>query len=270
MNKKTFECDTRPIGVFDSGLGGLTVLKSLIKYLPNENFIYLGDLLNLPYGNKSKKSVLKYAINCTDFLISKNVKCIVVACNTASAIAYDQIKTVSNLPIFDVITPCVNEVIKLKKKHILILGTHQTIESNIYAKSIKEINSDFNVYNIECPLFVPIVEEGLENSKISASVINHYLNDIVEKSIDQIVLGCTHYPILSNDLKSFFNNKVDILDSGNILAQKMKKHFINNKNKIQSIEYYVTDLPKHFQKNGSRFLNNNIDNVTKIKIGHDY
>ena len=131
--------DKKPIGVFDSGLGGLTVLKNLMKDLPNESFIYLGDLINLPYGNKSSEGVSNYALDCAQFLLSKNVKSIIIACNTASAVAYKKIKNISPVPVFDVITPCVEEIIKINKKKIAILGTQKTIDSNIYYKQYHDL-----------------------------------------------------------------------------------------------------------------------------------
>jgi len=261
--------DNRPIGVFDSGLGGLTVLQNLIKDLPNENFIYLGDLINLPYGNKSSQGVLRCALDCATFLVSQNVKCIIIACNTASAVAYEKIKKIAPVPVFDVVTPCVNEVIKINKKKIAILGTQKTIDSNIYFSSIKKHIKTIQIYNIACPLFVPIVEEGLENTNISEAVVQYYLNDILNKGIEQLILGCTHYPILFSEFNKFFNNKVDILHSGPIISQKIKKYFRTKSSNKQSIRYYVTDLPKYFKKNGNKFLNQEIKKVEKITLGQN-
>tara|TARA_Y100001960_G_scaffold311895_1_gene373006 strand:- start:418 stop:1206 length:789 start_codon:yes stop_codon:yes gene_type:complete len=259
------EKDARPIGIFDSGLGGLTVLKYLIKFFPNEKFIYLGDLANLPYGNKSEDKIIKYSFNCAHFLEEKNVKCIIIACNTASSYAYEKLKKTIKTPIFDVISPCVEKASKLNNKKIAIIGTEKTIESNIYHNQIKIANKNLKIYNIACPLFVPIVEEGLEGSKITQAIIDLYLKDIKSKKIDCLILGCTHYPILFNDLKNYFNNSIQIFHSGPIIVDKLKEHFSPN-DCLSSIEYYVTDSPERFIKNANKFLNQKINKVNLIKF----
>jgi len=257
--------DQRPIGIFDSGLGGLTVLKHLIKYFPNEKFIYLGDLANLPYGNKSKQNIIKYSLECANFLKSKNVKCIIIACNTASSYAYSELKKSIDIPVFDVISPCIDKIILSKNKNIAILGTEKTIEAKVYHSQIKSKNKNIKIYNIACPLFVPIVEEGLEETNISKSIIDMYLSPIKKANVDCIVLGCTHYPILLNDLKEYFNNSVDIFHSGPIIAENLS-HYIKSNNCLNKIEYYVTDLPERFTKYGNKFLNQKIDKVNLIKF----
>ena len=191
---------TQAIGVFDSGLGGLTVLKYLLKFFPDENFIYLGDLAHLPYGNKSKNNIINYSLKCAKFLESKNVKAIVIACNTASACAYKAIKEQVAAPVFDVITPCIKKISLSDNKEIIILGTEQTIQSGTYSKLIKKINNKIIVHNKACPLFVPIVEEGLEGSSIANQIIDYYLKDIKVQKVETLILGCTHYPILIDDL----------------------------------------------------------------------
>ena len=258
----------RPIGVFDSGLGGLTVLKYLLEYFPNEDFIYLGDLANLPYGNKSEKNIISYSTKCAQFLQSKNVKSIIIACNTASSYAYDIISEFINIPIFDVIKPCVEEILNSKGKRVAILGTEKTIESNIYANSIKKRNQDIKVYNKACPLFVSIVEEGFEGTSIAQSIIDYYLKDIKQKNIDQLVLGCTHYPILIEDFKKYFGDSVSILHSGPIIAKILSSSFqdISEEKTLQTISYYVTDLPDRFKKYGSKFLSKKIHSPKLISI----
>ena len=264
MNMK--KTSNHPIGVFDSGLGGLTVLKYLLECFPYENFIYLGDLANLPYGNKSKKNIIEYSIKCSQFLESKNVKSIVIACNTASSYAYDIIKKSTNIPVFDVIRPCVNEVVNCKAKKVAVLGTEKTIESNIYYKSIKIKRSDIEVYNKACPLFVPIVEEGLEGTKIAESVIDYYLKDLKTKQVDQLILGCTHYPILIDDLKKYFGKSTSILHSGPVIARKLSLDFEKKHESKAKISYYVTDSPQRFEKYGSKFLSRKINSVNLVAI----
>ena len=261
--------DNRPIGVFDSGVGGLTVVNALVKYLPREIINYVGDTARVPYGNKSSECVSNYALDCTQFLLSKNVKSIIIACNTASAVAYKKIKNISPVPVFDVITPCVEEIIRINKKKIAILGTQKTIESNIYYNSIKKHINNITIYNIACPLFVPIVEEGLENTNISQSIIEYYLHDMRIKNIEQLILGCTNYPILLDDLNKFFNNKINILHSGPLVSKKIKSLLPSNNQNKPSVEYYVTDLPEYFQKSGSKFLNKKIEDVRKITLSRN-
>jgi len=258
-----------PIGVFDSGLGGLTVLKYLLKTFPEQDFIYLGDLANLPYGNKSKDKIIHYSIKCSQFLESKNVQGIVIACNTASSYALKSVKAKTSVPIFDVVSPCVQKIANSEINNIAILGTEKTIESKIYSKSINAINSKIKIYNKACPLFVPIVEEGLENSKISMSVIDYYLNDIKKQKIEKIILGCTHYPILLESLNDYFNNNIEIIHSGPVVAERLLSLLELNLLKSPSnrtVSYYVTDLPSRFKKFGNKFLDDNIDKVKLVSI----
>ena len=261
---------TQAIGVFDSGLGGLTVLKYLLKFFPDENFIYLGDLAHLPYGNKSKNNIINYSLKCAKFLESKNVKAIVIACNTASACAYKAIKEQVAVPVFDVITPCIKKISLSDNKEIVILGTEQSIQSGTYSKLIKKINNKIIIHNKACPLFVPIVEEGLEGSSIAKQIIDYYLKDIKVQEVETLILGCTHYPILIDDLNLYFNNQIKILHSGPIIAEALSKSLpenqFNNKGNQQSISYYVTDFPDRFQKFGSKFLGDIIEKVELIQI----
>ena len=262
--------NNRPIGVFDSGLGGLTVLKYLLKKLPSHNFIYLGDLANLPYGNKSQDRIIDYSIKCSKFLQSKNVSSIIVACNTASSLAFQEIqKHIPNIPIFNVIDPCVDRVVQSDSKKIGVLGTEKTIASNIYAQLINQINKNIHIYNKACPLFVPIVEEGLEDSAIARHTIKHYLYDMKAEKVDKIILGCTHYPILLKSLNNFFNNNIEILHSGPIIADKLFNLTTNQQGqpaKKQEVQYYVTDLPARFSRYGNKFLDDKIGDVQLINI----
>jgi len=262
--------NNQSIGVFDSGLGGLTVLKYLLKKIPHYNFIYLGDLANLPYGNKSQDRIIDYSIKCSQFLESKNVSAIIVACNTASSLAFHDIqKHISDIPIFNVIDPCVEMVVQSHSQKIGVLGTEKTIESNVYARLINKVNKNIRIYNKACPLFVPIVEEGLEDSSIAMKTISYYLDKMRSKKVEKIILGCTHYPILLNSLNKFFNNNVQILHSGPILADKLFAVLSNQKKdpiKKQKVHYYVTDLPSRFSKHGNKFLDDTIGEVQLINI----
>ncbi len=265
---KTFKVKKKlTIGVFDSGLGGLTVLKYLLKTFPGTNFIYLGDLENLPYGNKSTGRVTECSFKCYDFLKKQNVDAIVIACNTASSCAYKKIKDEASIPVFDVISPCVKEISQAKDLKVVILGTEKTISSNIYSELIKEKNPKAKIINIACPLFVPIVEEGLNNTSLADMAIKHYLGKIQSEKINKLILGCTHYPILLPRMKKFLGESVDIMDSGSQVAKSIiHKVSINKYKETSSILYYVTDLPERFKKYGSMFLGREINKVNIVKI----
>ena len=260
--------DDRPIGVFDSGLGGLTVLNDLAKSFPNQSYVYLGDLANLPYGNKSKNNIIKCSVSCANFLIEKNVKGVIIACNTSSSYAYKKLKDSLSIPVYDVINPCAESVSKSNLKKIAIIGTEKTIESNLYYDIIQSFNKKIQIYNVACPLFVPIVEEGLENSSIATSVINMYLKNLKKLDIQGLVLGCTHYPVLIKSLKSYFNNSIKIFKSGKALADKYKETgaSVHNKNNPVKINYYVTDLPDRFVKYGNKFSFQKIKKAELIKL----
>ena len=260
--------DDRPIGVFDSGLGGLTVLNDLAKSFPNQSYVYLGDLANLPYGNKSKNNIIKCSVSCANFLIEKNVKGVIIACNTSSSYAYKKLKDSLSIPVYDVINPCAESVSKSNLKKIAIIGTEKTIESNLYFDIIQSFNKKIQIYNVACPLFVPIVEEGLENSSIATSVINMYLKNLKKLDIQGLVLGCTHYPVLIKSLKSYFNNSIKIFKSGKALADKYEEtgDSAYNKNNPVKIKYYVTDLPDRFVKYGNKFSFQKIKKAELIKL----
>ena len=261
--------DDRPIGVFDSGLGGLTVLNDLAKAFPNQRYIYLGDLANLPYGSKSKSNIIKCSISCANFLTEKNVKGIVIACNTSSSYAYKKLKEVLTIPVYDVINPCAESVSKSNFKKIAIIGTEKTIESNLYNDLIRSLNEKIEIYNVACPLFVPIVEEGLENSSVAISVINMYLKNLKTLNIEGLVLGCTHYPILTKSLKNYFNNSINIFKSGQALADKYSNPDsspIFSRDHSINIKYYVTDLPQRFIRYGNKFSFQKIKKAELIKL----
>ena len=260
-----------PIGIFDSGLGGLTVLQKIQEVLPNENYIYFGDIAHLPYGSKSNKCIIEYSKKIIEFLLQKNVKAIIIACNSASSVAIETIKKNYDIPIFEVITPAtIRAVEQTKTKHICVIGTETTISSKIYSKKICEFNNAMNTMEIACPLLVPIIEEGLENTDIAFEIVKLYLNPILNTKIDTLILGCTHYPIISKQLDNLLLNNIHYISSGLPLAQHLNDYLIFNKminlnNKV-STEFYVSDSPKKFQMLGSKFLHNKISNVQLIQL----
>ena len=262
----------QPIGIFDSGLGGLTVLKSLQKILPNESFIYFGDTAHVPYGSKGTKTVTKYAQNIIDFFIKHKTKAIVIACNTVSAVAFNHLKNIYDIPIFDVVSPSVEFAFKnSKNKNIGIVGTLSTIESKSYTKLFNKLDNSCMIKEVACPLFVPIIEEGWANSNIATNIAKIYLKEFNTINIDTLILGCTHYPIMAKTIKNILNANIKLIYSGETVGIKMKKflfneNYMNFSKKLQKTDYYVSDLPKKFDELGSRFLGYPLNNVKHISI----
>jgi len=242
----------KPIGVFDSGLGGLTVVKEIIKLLPNENIIYLGDTARVPYGTRSKEIIKKFSEENVNFLLKKNVKCIVIACHTSSAVAGNYLKKkFKNIPIFDVVNP-VLENLRESKKKIGIIGTRATINSGVYFKLNK-------VIQVPCPLFVPFIEEGEIRGKLMESIVNKYLDKL---KVDVLVLACTHYPIIDGIIKKVLPN-TDLINPGKLIARELKdylfqKKLTNNQKIYGRRNFYVTDLNERFIKTAQMFLERRI------------
>lgn len=264
--------NNKPIGVFDSGIGGLTVLHELIKALPNENFIYLGDTARVPYGNRSKETVTDFALELTKFLLSYDLKYLVVACNTISAICLDKIKKISSVPVIDVITPAVNRIVELtKSKKVGVIGTKATISSGIYETEIKDLDSNIKVYTRACPLFVPIAEEGLGDSEIAYLVAKKYLEFFKDKEIDILHLGCTHYPLLKKVIQKVIGDKITIIDSAIPTAKKLKEE-LRSKNlegisKNPEYQFFVTDDPEKMRDIAEIFLGKRIKvNIQKAQL----
>lgn len=214
----------KPIGIFDSGIGGLTVAKAINKTLPNERLIYFGDTAHLPYGDKSKDSIKLYSRRITQFLLEKDCKAIVIACNTASAHAYaDLTSQFPNIPIINVIDPTVEFCASNNKKSIGIIATKGTIRSRIYPRKIKKINAGINVFQSATPLLAPMIEEGFFNNNISKTIINSYLSTKNFKKIDSLILACTHYPLIKKEVESYFDDTVDVVDSASVVAAFLKQ-----------------------------------------------
>ena len=220
--------DKRPIGVFDSGIGGLTVVRELRKQLPNESIIYFGDTARVPYGNKSPEMVTRYAKEATYILLQYDIKAFVVACNTASAHAIDELKEHFSIPIYGVIQPGVERALGVtKNKKILVIGTSGTIRSNAYQRRLKKNGNGLDIFQKACPLFVPLVEEGWLNNEITRSIIAEYLDPYKAQDIDTVILGCTHYPILKSAIKEFWPT-AELVDSGVETARNLKRDLDNN------------------------------------------
>lgn len=257
------------IGVFDSGLGGLTILNQLNNDFEELKFIYFGDTAHLPYGTKSNKSIIRFCDNIVNFLISKGANIIIIACHSASAVAIDYLKEKYSIPIIDVIQPSIVEALNTtQKKSICVLGTSTTINSQTYTQHINKLSNDVKTYEIACPLFVPIVEEGLENSDIALLTSRMYLSKINSLSIDTLILGCTHYPMLLKTIRNVINDNIKIIDTGLSISGELSQVIsnVNPNNEKQSNEYYVSDLPYRFNDLASKFLNHPIDNVQQVQF----
>ena len=209
-----------PIGIFDSGIGGLTVVRALKEKLPNEYIIYFGDTEHLPYGEKSNKAIQNFSKKITQFLINKNCKAIVMACNSASSVAFEVVKKqAKNIPVFNVIDPIVKVVANnCNDCKIGVIGTKTTIQSGVYVRKIQEICSSAKVSSLATPLLVPMIEEGFVNEEISHKIIANYLSNKSLANIDSLILACTHYPLIYNEINNFYGGKVQLIDSADIVA----------------------------------------------------
>ncbi|MCX7991177.1 MAG: glutamate racemase [Proteobacteria bacterium] len=262
-----------PIGIFDSGVGGLTVLKEIKKKLPAEKLIYLGDTARVPYGNKSKDTIVRYSIENTKFLMQFDIKLLVVACNTSTATSLRILKETFDIPIIGVIEPGAKKAVEITRNYrVGIIGTEATIRSSAYKEEIKSLNKKISVFSKPCPLFVPLVEEGLLKGPIVDDVIAHYLKFFKNKDIDTLVLGCTHYPLLKSSIGKFFGNEVKIVDSAtetsNMVLQLLKeKGIISRRKKALEPDYYVTDAAERFLKVGRTILGKDLEKVAVVHVG---
>ena len=264
--------DLRPIGVFDSGLGGLTVVKEIKRLLPNESIVYLGDTARVPYGTRSKKTVTEFSLQNIRFLLNKKVKCIVIACNTSSALAYTRIKIETSVPTFDVIGPGVRAALSngLVKK-IGVIGTRATIGSHAYKKAIHKGSSKASILEVACPLFVPLIEEGELKGQLIEYTVDKYLKPFIQMKIDILILGCTHYPLIKSQLLKKLK-KIRIVDSGKTAAKELsiyleKNKIVSSKNKKPRDEFFVTDLTDRFIKVAEMFLEESLQGkIKKVDI----
>jgi len=264
--------DSRPIGIFDSGMGGLTVVKEVIRSLPEEKIIYFGDTARVPYGPKSKETVIRFSIENILFLLRQKVKLIIIACNTSSSVAISVVEKNFKVPIIGVINPGAREAIKVTKNNkIGIIGTRTTIKSRAYEKKIKEQEPRAEVFSVACPLFVPLAEEGWLDAPVTKEVAKIYLAPLKKQKIDTIVLGCTHYPLLKPVIKQALGKGITLVDSAKEVTREAKsileKHGTlasRRKNRKNNLRFFVSDEPKNFAKLGRRFLGIALKNVGKV------
>lgn len=263
-----------PIGVFDSGLGGLTAVKELLHVLPHEDIVYFGDTGRVPYGNRSKNTIIKYAQQDAGFLLSKNVKFIIAACGTVSSVAGDLGGKIP-VPFTGVVKPTAKAAVeRTRNGKIGVIGTSATINSNSYKMEIERLNSDVTVYQQDCPLFVPLVENGFtdENDPIVVMVVERYLQDFKKLGVDTIILGCTHYPILRKVIAKVMGDQVELVDSGRetalYTAQLLReKGLLNDDSVSGKSSFYVSDTPDGFSHLAGVFLDRDMDDeVEQIDI----
>lgn len=261
---------TKPIGVFDSGVGGLTVVKELIRQLPQEEIIYFGDTARVPYGIKSKETVIRFSIENILFLLKQDVKLICVACNTVSSLALPVIKSHFRVPIIGVITPGVREAVyATQNRRIGIIGTRGTIRSRAYENEIKQLDPKAKVISAACPLFVPFAEEGWLKGRVVKEVAGVYLKPLKDAGVDTVILGCTHYPLLRQVIREVLGSKVTLIDSAKQVAIEVKKllaseGILNQARCKQSHKFYVSDNPEWFQGLAERFLGRPVRNVSRV------
>lgn len=252
--------DNRPIGVFDSGVGGLTVLKELQNLMPYENIIYFGDTARVPYGGKSAPVIQRYSQEILDFLLMQNVKMIVIACNTASALALNKLKTLTSLPVVGVIDPGVRAAVKaVKGQKIGVIGTKGTIASFAYQSRLERLCSKIKVIAQACPLLVPIVEENMHNTELARLTIDTYLKDFKTLQVDTLILACTHYPLLKPLINEYFDNKITLVDSAQETAIEVKellaaRRLVADTEKIGTERFFVSDSPDIFKEIAVKFL----------------
>lgn len=266
--------NNKSIGVFDSGLGGLTAVKQIIEELPEENIIYFGDTGRVPYGTRSKDTILKYTRGDINFLKTFDVKIIIIACGTASSAALPAIKHEFDVPIVGVIDAAVYAAVRATKNNkIGVIGTAGTIKSGEYEKQIKDYDSNMQVYSKACPMFVPLVENGYFDSPVTKLIVKEYLEEIRQNGVDTLILGCTHYPLLEKVIREYMGDGVTLINSGAEVAKYLKKKLkredmLHDKNTTDDkYRYYVSDDISSFEELGGIFLEREINGqVDKIDI----
>lgn len=264
----------RAIGVIDSGVGGLTVLNELVRQLPQEKFIYFGDTLRSPYGSKSKKEVQHYVFEVVEFLKTKNIKCLIIACNTATAYVYKKLKRVLSIPIIGVINPGARAAIKVtQNKNIGIIGTEGTINSGAYFKALTEIDPSVKVYPLACPTFVPMIEDGIIKGKQVQDTVSEALEPYKHTNIDTLILGCTHYPIIKESIYNWFDNRIRVVSSAEETTRETGKllnmlHLLESDVAIKkpNHEFYTSGNLNQFVKLTKIIFQNEIDHIEKYEF----
>jgi len=260
----------KPIGVFDSGLGGLTVVRHLKKLIPGRSIVYFGDTARVPYGDKSRDAVTRFSIENCDFLVSQRVGMIVVACNTSSALALDVLRNGYRLPIFDVIAPSALKAAGLSKKGVIgVIGTHATIGSGAYDREFAGLDRGLRIVSRACPLFVPLAEEGWLDRPATVEIAREYLLPFKKEGIDVLVLGCTHYPVLKDAISLVLGSGITLVDSGLSCAEAVldRAGGPGHERGAAGIKYFVSDMPERFKEIGRIFMGEEIEEVNVAAAG---
>jgi len=261
------------IGIFDSGLGGISVVRALMNLLPHEHLIYFGDTARVPYGSKSRETVIRFSHQISSFLVEKKVKMIVVACNTASAVALRSLQENFNLPVVGVIEPGSRAAVNhAKHRRIGVIGTAATIRSGAYGSAIRNLDPEMDVVDQPCPLLVPLVEEDWPHDDVVQSVLENYLHIFKQNKPDSLILGCTHYPYLKKAIQQVLGEEVRLVDSGEETAAEVQK-VLHNLNLINleagdpgRHKFFVSDFPQQFEETASRFLGRPLENLFKVEL----
>jgi len=267
------QSDSAPIGIFDSGVGGLTVFRAIERRLPNESLIYLGDTARIPYGVRSAATIERYSLECATFVQSKGVKAIVIACNTASALAASYLRDKCSVPVLGVIRPGSRRAVEQTRTgHIGVIATEATVASGAYEKAMLAIRSGIEVTSRACPLFVPLAEEGWLNHPVTYQVAEEYLSELRSSRVDTLVLGCTHYPILRPVIERTLGDQVKYVDSGEAVAERLAEMLADDRlacepGQPRTEEFYVTDSPERFRRVAERFLGRLLESVETVKLG---
>lgn len=264
-----------PIGVFDSGVGGLTVVREIMQNLPNENLVYFGDTARVPYGSKSVDTIIRFSKQIVRFLQTKKVKAIVIACNTVSALALDILREETDVAIIGVVKPGSKVAARVtENKKVGIIGTEATVKSGVYTKFIQEYRPEIEVLAKACPLFVPLVEEGFVDNRIAREAIDYYLHEMKQSGIDTLILGCTHYPLLYNPIKAYMGEEIRLVNPAYETALELKqllkeKHLENisqEAGKVPTYEFYSSDAPVRFKAFANAVLPYSVDWIEHINI----
>ena len=259
--------DNSPIGVFDSGIGGLTVARRIMEVLPDEKIIYFGDTARVPYGNKSKETIERFTREDIEFLLGFGVKAIVAACFTVSSNALEDVKNDYDVPIIGMIEPGVQEVVEKEGlKRVGVIGTIATIESGAYEKALKE-KMDVEIFSRACPLFVPLAEEGMINHQATVLIAEEYLGPLRNMNVEGLILGCTHYPILKDVIQQVIGDRVSLFEPG-LKAGKMLKDYLEKEDLLSSeggMEIYLSDIPRRFEEILERFLGDMKERILRVE-----
>lgn len=255
----------KPIGIFDSGIGGLTVAHAIRKLLPEEDLIYFGDTAHLPYGDKSEAAIQVYSIKIADILLKKGCKVIVIACNSASSASYELLKEYvrTDTHVINVIDPMVDLVTsKFTGRHIGLIGTKRTVQSGVYLRKIQEANKDIELHSLATPLLAPMIEEGFFNNQISHEIIAQYLSDPALKDIEALILACTHYPLIKKEINAYYGGQMTILDSSEVVAQALQKYLteeglLNAANPAEH-HFLVSDFTESFESSARMFFHESV------------